>query len=63
MDSDQLQSLLSLLKESNMRAMEVHVELKPGLAGYGEQAVALDDAIAMLDFAKAAEILTTILAS
>ncbi len=62
-DSDQLQSLLSLLKESNMRAMEVHVELKPGLAGYGEQAVALDDAIAMLDFAKAAEILTTILAS
>ena len=62
-DSEQLQALLNLLKESNMRAMEVHAELKPGLAGYGEQAVALDDAIAMLDFAKAAEILNTILAS
>ncbi|CAA0092844.1 Signal transduction histidine-protein kinase BarA [Zhongshania aliphaticivorans] len=60
---EQLQELQLLLKDSNMRAMEVHAHLQPGLAVYGEQASALSDAISMLDFAKADDILTAILSS
>ncbi|MEX1666678.1 PAS domain S-box protein [Zhongshania arctica] len=62
-DSAQLLELQMLLKESNMRAMAVHADMKAGLASYGDQARALDDAISVLDFAKAHEIVGAILSS
>ncbi|RNL64753.1 response regulator [Zhongshania marina] len=60
-DTEKLQELLQLLKESNMRAMDVHAELKAGLATFSDQAQALDEAISMLDFTKAHEILSKIM--
>lgn len=63
LDSSQLLELQLLLKESNMRAMAVHADMKAGLASYGDQATILDEAISVLDFAKAHEIIGTILSS
>ena len=60
-DTEKLQELLQLLKESNMRAMDVHAELKAGLATFSDQTQALDEAISMLDFTKAHEILSKIM--
>ena len=61
LEPQQLQELQALLEESNMRALDVYASLKSGLMSYGEQAKVLDEAMSMLDFAKAHQLLTAIL--
>ncbi|WP_269620662.1 PAS domain S-box protein [Zhongshania sp. BJYM1] len=61
LDPALLIELQSLLKDSNMRALDVYTTLKESLDGNEERIKALDDAMSVLDFATAYEVLGAIL--